>query len=219
MDTAQSPTGTFDTDRFIERCRQAVREQDPDAALVALMREAVSDPASVASSVLPVADDKDELILFSDDSVSVYVVKQFPEVGGPPHDHGMTAVVGMYDGIEVHHLWDVTEDGGLSEKPAGMSDRATSFISGRRTCTRSPTRPPGPPTACMSITVIWPATAVRSGIWRRARGLSSPTISIALSATGRQLEQRFRSDEVAAVICNFQDALTRIAKGGRDASR
>ena len=118
MDTAQSPTGTFDTDRFIERCRQAKAEQDPDAALVALMREAVSDPASVASSVPPVADDKDELILFSDDSVSVYVVKQFPEVGGPPHDHGMTAVVGMYDGIEVHHLWDVTEDGGLSEKPA-----------------------------------------------------------------------------------------------------
>ncbi len=117
MESAQSSTATFDTDRFIQRCREAVRTPDPDGALVALMREAVSDPAAVAAAVPKVEEGRDELVLFSDETVSVYLVKQFPEVGGPPHDHGMTAVVGMYDGVEVHHLWDVAEDGGLVSKP------------------------------------------------------------------------------------------------------
>ena len=33
---------------------------------------------------------------------SVYLVRQDPDTAGPPHDHRMTAVIAMVDGVEIH---------------------------------------------------------------------------------------------------------------------
>jgi len=102
-------------ERLLSACREAAAES-PEAVKLALM-DAVRDPAPVLAD-LPDFEG-DDLTLLASENVSVHVVRQFPHVYGPPHDHGMWAIITMLEGLEVHRLY--AEDGvtRIGEKEIG----------------------------------------------------------------------------------------------------
>lgn len=87
-------------ERFVEACRAAAAGVDPVHAVTATVADAIADPAAVLGDI-PEFDGDDHPVL-SEPGMAVYVVRQRPLVEGPPHDHGMVAVIGMLAGDEVH---------------------------------------------------------------------------------------------------------------------
>lgn len=86
--------------RLIERCRGATEAADP----VAAVRDALAMVAARPQSALAEIPDfeGEDCILHRDDALSVFLVRQTPNTAGPPHDHGMSAVIAMLDGVEIH---------------------------------------------------------------------------------------------------------------------
>jgi predicted metal-dependent enzyme (double-stranded beta helix superfamily) len=94
---------TLDLQEFIDRLRDAASSDNAATRVEALMLEAFRDPAAVRAA-MP-AFDADEEILFEDESLSVYYCRFDPDQQVPPHDHGTTAIIGVYEGGEVNSFY------------------------------------------------------------------------------------------------------------------
>ncbi|MEQ8438404.1 MAG: hypothetical protein RIB65_13000 [Ilumatobacter fluminis] len=114
-------------DEFVERCRTIASGDDPVAALTREMERLVADPSALGETVsVPTAGASiagfDEIV-FEDDSVTVYLVHSAPDVVQPPHDHLMSAVIGVYEGRERHRFFrrsrDVPVPSGTADVDAG----------------------------------------------------------------------------------------------------
>ncbi len=92
---------------LVADCREAAAGSDPVAGVQGVLADAVADPVRVADA-LP-AFDGDEMTLAEELGFSVFLVRQDPDTAGPPHDHRMTAVIAMVDGVEIHRHF--TRDG------------------------------------------------------------------------------------------------------------
>ncbi|MGE0226423.1 MAG: hypothetical protein AB7S57_24360 [Acetobacteraceae bacterium] len=100
----------FDLDRFItdlrgtlgERSRQGMRE---------VVARAVSDPASLLAA-LGEPDQPGARILHAAPDLTVINLAWAPNQVTFPHNHMMTAVIGMYGGREDNLFWRRTPDGG-----------------------------------------------------------------------------------------------------------
>ena len=77
------------------------------------MQNTVAEPADV-SSVLGHFEGND-VVLFEDDSVSIHHCRFDPGLHVPPHDHRITAIIGVYEGAELNHFY-VAGDTGLELK-------------------------------------------------------------------------------------------------------
>ena len=104
---------------FVAACRLAAKEPDARSAIVELMRSLVMDTDSL-SAAMPAMDTHDsspvgtlggDVTLFEDDSVTIVLVDTLPHVLQPPHDHLMTAIIGMFEGCEQQRFWSRTADG------------------------------------------------------------------------------------------------------------
>ena len=96
-------------DGFVERCRTIVVGDDPVVALTNEMERLVADP-SVLRRIIPIPTTREsvagfEQIVFEDEDLTVFVVHSAPDVVQPPHDHLMSAVIGVYEGSERHRLY------------------------------------------------------------------------------------------------------------------
>lgn len=56
----------------------------------------------------------EETLLYCDDELTILHARLTPNIHFPPHEHGITAVIATYDGMETHHLYRPT-DLGLEE--------------------------------------------------------------------------------------------------------
>ena len=63
----------------------------------------------------------DDVILFEDDTVSIHHCRFDPGLHVPPHDHRMTAIIGVYEGAEVNHFY-VSGESGLDRKSSKRID-------------------------------------------------------------------------------------------------
>lgn len=86
--------------RLIDRCDAATAAADPVAAIRDALA-ALAERPEQALAEIPEFDGEDH-ILHRGETVSVFVVRQSPDTAGPPHDHGMAAVIAMLDGVEIH---------------------------------------------------------------------------------------------------------------------
>ncbi|MCR9072469.1 MAG: hypothetical protein NXI18_12170 [Alphaproteobacteria bacterium] len=86
--------------RLIEACREATSAADPTQAVRDALSMAVARPDGVLAEV-PEFEGED-CILHRESAVSVFLVRQTPNTAGPPHDHGMPAVIAMLEGVEIH---------------------------------------------------------------------------------------------------------------------
>ena len=98
----------FDLQNFIGRLRNSASSEDAPVRVEALMSEAFRNPEAVRAAMPRF--ESDEVILFEDESLSVYYCRFDPDQQVPPHDHRTTAVIGVYDGGEVNSFYRV--DGG-----------------------------------------------------------------------------------------------------------
>lgn len=93
----------FDLDGFIRQLREVARQDDPEKKVRELMTEAFRDPKAIRAAIP--AYEKDDEILFEDDSVSIWFVRFVPGLHVPPHDHQTTATIGVYEGAEDNHFY------------------------------------------------------------------------------------------------------------------
>lgn len=100
--------------RLIERCDAATAAADPIAAVRDALA-AVAEQPERALAEIPEFDGEDH-VLHRGEDLSVFVVRQTPDTAGPPHDHGMSAVIAMLDGVEIHRHYQREGDGVVLER-------------------------------------------------------------------------------------------------------
>ena len=88
----------FDLDGLIEELCAAALSTAPTAAVRNLLAAAVADPGRLARD-LPVFDE-DDVILFEDETVSIWHCRFPPGTLVPPHDHRVSVIIGVYQGAE-----------------------------------------------------------------------------------------------------------------------
>ena len=125
-------------DQLITNLKAAARGPDAAAAVHALLADFVRDPAR-AKAAMP-AYQEDDVIIFEDDTVSIWFCRFQPGAVVPPHDHKMSATIGVYQGVERNDLYD-RDDKGLpvlqssTDIPAGQVVQIASDAIHGVTCT------------------------------------------------------------------------------------
>ena len=97
----------FDLDAFIEACQRLVREPHAPKLALELMREAVTDGPAVAAAVTPLGAGANALDapLFRSPELTILNATLRPGFVSIPHDHGMWAVIGIYEGEEANTFY------------------------------------------------------------------------------------------------------------------
>ena len=92
---------TFELDRFISHCKEAVDQPRPAEAVLGLMREAMSDVAGVREELQSILGDSvSNAPLFRSSKLLILNTVLVPGLVTPPHDHATWAVIGVYGGRE-----------------------------------------------------------------------------------------------------------------------
>jgi len=116
----------FFFDNFVKAVREAAKQpQDPMGAVERVMRETVAEPGGVASAVPP--REEDELHLFEDASVSIWVCRFRPDVVMPAHEHKMPVCIGGFAGAERSILYQRVNGGlePIGERSVGPGEVIT----------------------------------------------------------------------------------------------
>lgn len=94
---------TFEIQAFCTELQRAVTTADAESAVEHLLAKAVADPLAVAKAAPEFAGD--EQCVLEEPMLSVYWVKFFAGSCVPPHEHKMSAFIGVYQGVEVNRLY------------------------------------------------------------------------------------------------------------------
>ena len=103
----------FDLEAFVEACRRLVREPHAPRLALELMREALADRAAVGAAVTPLEGRANALDapLFRSPELTILNATLRPGFVSIPHDHGMWAVIGIYEGEEANTFYRRAGDG------------------------------------------------------------------------------------------------------------
>jgi predicted metal-dependent enzyme (double-stranded beta helix superfamily) len=112
----------FDLDRFIEDCREAVREDSTHKAVREVLARANADPAAILAALGEPAQ-AGVTPLYKSTELTILNVVWGKRMTIMPHDHRMWAVIGVYTGREDNILWRRLpgEAGGLIEAAGAKS--------------------------------------------------------------------------------------------------
>jgi predicted metal-dependent enzyme (double-stranded beta helix superfamily) len=94
----------FDLDRFIEDCRDAVREDATHKAAREVLARANSDPAAILAA-LGEPTRAGVTPLYKSEGLTILNVVWGKRMTIMPHDHTMWAVIGVYSGREDNIFW------------------------------------------------------------------------------------------------------------------
>ncbi len=94
----------FDTDRFVDDCRDALDQGDAHKAVRELLSSAVSEPGDVLKA-LGEPSEAGFLKLHHADDLTILNVVWAPLMTLMPHNHNMWAVIGVYTGREDNIFW------------------------------------------------------------------------------------------------------------------
>jgi predicted metal-dependent enzyme (double-stranded beta helix superfamily) len=100
----------FESDRFIEDCRQGLEEQNPHAAVREIVTKVVSEPGWILKS-LGEPRLSGLQTLYRSDTLTILNVLWGPGMTLYPHDHRMWAVIGIYSGREENLFYHRSESG------------------------------------------------------------------------------------------------------------
>jgi predicted metal-dependent enzyme (double-stranded beta helix superfamily) len=95
---------TFSFDQFVIEARAAVASDKPTQAIRLLMQETLKSKEALVDNN-PLEKDADEIMLFEDDTVSVWICRFDPYTAVPPHEHKMNAFIGVFKGREKNHFF------------------------------------------------------------------------------------------------------------------
>jgi predicted metal-dependent enzyme (double-stranded beta helix superfamily) len=96
--------GGFDLEGFIADCRAAVREDRPQPAVRAVVERAMADRAALVAAL---GEPRKAQIqkLYTGSDITVLNLIWAPGMRFIPHNHGMWATIGIYDGQEDNVFW------------------------------------------------------------------------------------------------------------------
>lgn len=97
--------------QLIDDLRHASHSTAPEAAVKKRLQAFVADPAS-ASQAVPDYE-QDDVILFEDSDISIWFCRFQPGTKVPPHDHRMSATIGVFKGVERNDLFSRDAQGRL----------------------------------------------------------------------------------------------------------
>ena len=112
-------------EEFIRTCRMLVVGDSPVVEIARALEQLVAEPTALAAQIPEPVERPDgsvagfDELLFEDDSLTVFVVHSAPGIQQPPHDHLVSAVIGVYEGIEEQRYF--RRHGG-SLVPSGAAD-------------------------------------------------------------------------------------------------
>lgn len=89
---------SFSYDDFVAAARVAACAENPNDAVKSLLATTLADPDLKASG-LP-HHDEDEILLFEDETVSIWSCQFDPKFVMPPHEHKMHVHIGVVSGYE-----------------------------------------------------------------------------------------------------------------------
>ncbi len=105
----------FDAETFVGECQAAAVEDDPVAAVREVVAAAIADGASIDAALgTERKREREPDTLFSSSDLTVQRIVWPPGAFSSRHDHRMWAVIGVYAGQEVNHLY-ARSPGGLKE--------------------------------------------------------------------------------------------------------
>ena len=97
----EDPSRTFELDRFISCCKDAIVQPQPAEAVLALMRKALADVAALREILQSaLGDPLPNALLFRSSELLILNTLISPGMVTPPHDHSTWAVIGVYGGRE-----------------------------------------------------------------------------------------------------------------------
>lgn len=122
----------FDPDEFVAACRTALADSTPQQSLREIVARAVADSAAVLRAFGAPERGGIREIHRSDD-ITVLDVVWGPHMKLMPHDHRMTAVIGVYAGREDNVFWRriVGEAGRIESAGAKTLDAGDAALLGR----------------------------------------------------------------------------------------
>lgn len=100
----------FDRENFVEECRRALTEDNPQLAVRDVVARAVSSPAAVEAE-FGVADGWRIDVLHNDDDLTILHFVWPPAVDLFPHEHKMWSTIGIYGGSEDNTYYRRAGDG------------------------------------------------------------------------------------------------------------
>jgi predicted metal-dependent enzyme (double-stranded beta helix superfamily) len=100
----------FDRDRFMQDCRDALRQAEVHAAVREIVARAVSAPGEVLKALGEPKRSGLEA-LYRSESLTILNVLWGPGMSLYPHDHRMWAVIGIYSGREDNAFYRRNESG------------------------------------------------------------------------------------------------------------
>ena len=89
---------------FIDQCVAALNADDPQTVIAQLLREALSDPATVLATLGSPEQAAVQRLYVADD-LTITNITWTPKMTLPPHTHNMWAVIGVYTGREDNIFW------------------------------------------------------------------------------------------------------------------
>ena len=103
----------FDLDRLVADLREAAVAPASHAAVKSVLEAAVEDCDAMVAGI-PDYEEND-VILFEDDTVSIWHSRFLPDKTVPAHDHQMLATIGVYRGAEQNTFFERAPDGRLTQ--------------------------------------------------------------------------------------------------------
>jgi predicted metal-dependent enzyme (double-stranded beta helix superfamily) len=100
-------------DEFIAASVAAAKGASPVDELEDLLKRVVGRPDWL-SETMP-EDENDETLLHVCDDLTIYHIKLSPGILYPPHSHGMSVVMGFYEGCETSLIFEEQNDGILRQ--------------------------------------------------------------------------------------------------------
>lgn len=99
----------FETDAFVNACKQARQESDSHVAVREVVERAISDPASVLKG-LGEPTRAGVYRLYHSDELTILNLVWGPQMTLMPHNHSMWAAIGIYTGREDNIFWRKIKD-------------------------------------------------------------------------------------------------------------
>ena len=96
----------FSLTQFIADCVRASDPSDVSGSIERLRKvyKAVEDAPAIVRAAIP-NDGPDEVLLHEDERCTIYIVRTPPGIRYAPHDHGMVAIVGVFEGAETNDFF------------------------------------------------------------------------------------------------------------------
>jgi predicted metal-dependent enzyme (double-stranded beta helix superfamily) len=118
----QLKQSSFNLDSLVEVLKTASRAPEPVKNIKAIMDQVFLDPVNIAKHMPSFTED--DVIIHEDESVSIWHCRFQPGVSVPPHNHQMTATIGVYAGEERNTFYRAGSNNGL------VRDNAVDMVPG-----------------------------------------------------------------------------------------